>query len=494
MKIQLYFILLFVSISVIGIFISQGYWLWNTYEVEKKQMADKVHQLFEQSIAETLVIHLTQMEKDSTQGAPHGEMSMGIAVDSISRMLSLQENKKMVRYYRNMILNPTDERDKPLTFTKDYYKESYDVLRLASSAGMFEMVTAIRPISILTIDSVFGTVLERNGIFQPHFVDAVFGKDTLIDTSKPKDLKLDNLIQSRRVSITMNEDFGLQGFVADANQLIYQRMLYAFMLSVFFVLLTTACYFYLIRTILRQKTIAQIKNDFINNMTHELKTPITITYSAIDALQTFRLADNPVKREEYFTICKQQLKQLTELVEKILSMAIDERKNFHLQKEQFQLEPIVKRLSEQFVLKANKPVRFQIENEWGEQPVYADKFHLTHVIANLIDNAIKYTPVGSIIDIVSYQREDMIVIEVRDNGEGIPDKEKNKIFEKFYTLNNKLVDSKKSIGLGLALCKSIIQAHQGTLTVTDNKPKGTIFTFTLPATKIVLENKDYKIE
>ena len=361
MKIQRYFILLFVSISVIGIFISQGYWLWNTYEVEKKQMADKVHQLFEQSIAETLVIHLTQMEKDSTQGAPHGEMSMGIAVDSISRMLSLQENKKMVRYYRNMILNPTDERDKPLTFTKDYYKESYDVLRLASSAGMFEMVTAIRPIGILTIDSVFGTVLERNGIFQPHFVDAVFGKDTLIDTSKPKDLKLDNLIQSRRVSITMNEDFGLQGFVVDANQLIYQRMLYAFMLSVFFVLLTTACYFYLIRTILRQKTIAQIKNDFINNMTHELKTPITITYSAIDALQTFRLADNPVKREEYFTICKQQLKQLTELVEKILSMAIDERKNFHLQKEQFQLEPIVKRLSEQFVLKANKPVRFQIK-------------------------------------------------------------------------------------------------------------------------------------
>ena len=379
MKIQRHFILLFVSISVIGIFISQGYWLWNTYEAEKKQMADKVHRLFEQSIAETLAIHLTQMEKDSTQGAPHGEMSMGIAVDSISQVMSRQENKKMVRYYRNMILNPTDERDKPLTFTKDYYKESYDVLRLASSAGMFEMVTAIRPISILTVDSVFGTVLERNGIFQPHFVDAVFGKDTLIDTSKPKDLKLENLIQSRRVSITMNEDFGLQGFVVDANQLIYQRMLYAFMLSVFFVLLTTACYFYLIRTILRQKTIAQIKNDFINNMTHELKTPITITYSAIDALQTFRLADNPVKRDEYFTICKQQLKQLTELVEKILSMAIDERKNFHLQKEPFQLEPIVQRLSEQFILKADKPVRFQIENDdqqRGENAVQSNSFRL----------------------------------------------------------------------------------------------------------------------
>ena len=453
MKIQRYFILLFVSISVIGIFISQGYWLWNTYEVEKKQMADKVHQLFEQSIAETLVIHLTQMEKDSTQGAPHGEMSMGIAVDSISRMLSLQENKKMVRYYRNMILNPTDERDKPLTFTKDYYKESYDVLRLASSAGMFEMVTAIRPIGILTIDSVFGTVLERNGIFQPHFVDAVFGKDTLIDTSKPKDLKLDNLIQSRRVSITMNEDFGLQGFVVDANQLIYQRMLYAFMLSVFFVLLTTACYFYLIRTILRQKTIAQIKNDFINNMTHELKTPITITYSAIDALQTFRLADNPVKREEYFTICKQQLKQLTELVEKILSMAIDERKNFHLQKEQFQLEPIVKRLSEQFVLK---------------------------VIANLIDNAIKYSGEEVNISIQLKRNKLNLEIDITDNGCGIPAKYQKQIFERFYRIPKGNRHDVKGYGLGLSYAKEIIERHGGSIRVSSQENKGSVFTLLIP--------------
>ena len=397
-----------------------------------------------------MVIHLTQMEKDSTQGAPHGEMSMGIAVDSISRMLSLQENKKMVRYYRNMILNPTDERDKPLTFTKDYYKESYDVLRLASSAGMFEMVTAIRPIGILTIDSVFGTVLERNGIFQPHFVDAVFGKDTLIDTSKPKDLKLDNLIQSRRVSITMNEDFGLQGFVVDANQLIYQRMLYAFMLSVFFVLLTTACYFYLIRTILRQKTIAQIKNDFINNMTHELKTPITITYSAIDALQTFRLADNPVKREEYFTICKQQLK------------------------------PIVKRLSEQFVLKANKPVRFQIKNEWGEQPVYADKFHLTHVIANLIDNAIKYSGEEVNISIQLKRNKLNLEIDITDNGCGIPAKYQKQIFERFYRIPKGNRHDVKGYGLGLSYAKEIIERHGGSIRVSSQENKGSVFTLLIP--------------
>ncbi len=480
MKIQRYFILLFVSISVIGIFISQGHWLWNSYETEKKRMADRVNQLFEQSIAETLAIHLAQMEQDSAQDAPHGEMSIGIAVDSISRMLSLKEDKKIVRYYRNMILNPTDEREEPLVFTKDYYKDNYDVLRLASSAGIFEMITAVRPISILTIDSVFGTVLERNGIYQPHFVDAVFGKDTLIDTSKPKDLKPENLIQSRRLSITMNEDFGLQGFVVDAGQLIYRRMLYAFMLSIFFVLLTTACYFYLIRTIMHQKTVAQIKNDFINNMTHELKTPITITYSAIDALQTFRLADNPAKREEYFNLCKQQLKHLTELVEKILSMAVEERKNFRLQKEHFLLEPVVKQLSEQFAVQADKPVHFQTDNEWGGEPVYADKFHLTHVLANLIDNAIKYSGEEVNITLIIRRNEPNLEITIQDDGFGIPAKYHKQIFERFYRIPTGNRHDVKGYGLGLSYAKEIIERHGGSIWINSRENKGSVFTLLIP--------------
>ena len=118
---------------------------------------------------------------------------------------------------------------------------------------------------------------------------------------------------------------------------------------------------------------------------------------------------------------------------------------------------------------------------------------IIQVIINLVDNAIKYSPLGSIIDIVAYQKEEMIYMEVRDTGEGIPKEEKVKIFEKFYTLNNVLADSKKSIGLGLSLCKSIVEAHGGNIYVVDNYPKGSIFTFTLPATKITLNNGDPKL-
>ena len=116
---------------------------------------------------------------------------------------------------------------------------------------------------------------------------------------------------------------------------------------------------------------------------------------------------------------------------------------------------------------------------------------IIQVIINLVDNAIKYTPFGSTIDIISYRKDEKIYVAVCDTGDGIPNEEKTKIFEKFYTLNNVLADSKKSIGLGLSLCKSIVEAHGGKIYVSDNHPKGTIFTFTLPATKINLENGDY---
>lgn len=250
--------------------------------------------------------------------------------------------------------------------------------------------------------------------------------------------------------------------------------------SVIFSIILLITFIFTLFIVFRQKKLSEMKNDFINNMTHELKTPITITYSAIDALQTFRLADNPVKREEYFNICKQQLKQLTELVEKILSMAIDERKNFHLQKEQFQVAPIVKRLSEQFALKANKPVRFQIENEWGEQPVYADRFHLTHVIANLIDNAIKYSGEEVEISIRLKRNERNLEIDIKDNGCGIPAKYQKQIFERFYRISKGNRHDVKGYGLGLSYAKEIIERHGGSIQVSSQENKGSIFTLLIP--------------
>ena len=105
---------------------------------------------------------------------------------------------------------------------------------------------------------------------------------------------------------------------------------------------------------------------------------------------------------------------------------------------------------------------------------------------NLLSNAVKYTPSGSTITISTYPKGKMLVTEISDDGPGISDDEKPRIFDMFYTATPKIIDSRRSMGLGLALCKSVITAHKGTITVLDNKPKGTVFRFTLPIEEVAL--------
>ena len=109
---------------------------------------------------------------------------------------------------------------------------------------------------------------------------------------------------------------------------------------------------------------------------------------------------------------------------------------------------------------------------------------IVQVIINLVDNAIKYTPVGSVIEIHTEQKNKWVIVSVADNGPGIPDEQKPRVFDMFYSGANKVVDSRRSLGLGLSLCKSIVTAHGGTIFVSDNLPNGTVFTFTLPAGEV----------
>ena len=111
---------------------------------------------------------------------------------------------------------------------------------------------------------------------------------------------------------------------------------------------------------------------------------------------------------------------------------------------------------------------------------------IVQVIINLVDNAIKYTPASSVIEIHTEQKNKWVIVSVADNGPGIPDEQKPRIFDMFYSGANKVVDSRRSLGLGLSLCKSIVTAHGGTISVSDNQPNGTVFTFTLPAGEVEL--------
>ena len=126
----------------------------------------------------------------------------------------------------------------------------------------------------------------------------------------------------------------------------------------------------------------------------------------------------------------------------------------------------------------------QIKLEDDMIMAHMDARLIVQVIINIVDNAIKYTPIGSTISLSVYQKDQWVVTEIADNGEGIPDQEKKNLFEMFYTVHHGAADSRRGLGLGLALCKSIVTAHGGMISVEDNHPKGALFRFTLPAEEV----------
>lgn len=231
----------------------------------------------------------------------------------------------------------------------------------------------------------------------------------------------------------------------------------------------------------------QFRSDLLRSISHDFRTPLTSIYGNADVLLNDNgNLKNDKKNALYKNIYDDSL-WLINLVENLLSMTSIEDGSVKLRIEPEVIEDVIdESLSHVSRIKDNRKIKVSISDDFLMADM--DARLIVQVLINLINNAIKYTEDDSTISINAYQIEDYVYIEVCDNGSGIEDKDKDKIFEKFYTVNHSIVDSKKSMGLGLALCKSIVEAHGGVISVKDNHPTGAIFTFSLPATKITINN------
>ncbi len=474
MKLQIRLILIFVSLSVLGIFFFQGYWLWNSFRIDKQQLQRTINETFQVAIGEELTLRLEKLKNDSTPEAFHGEIEFQFTVDSTSTI-----QKPRLSPYTRTRLQQQAKNDSVIY--KLHNPEDIPLMRTAFK-GIWQAVNGLSPVDLNQVDSLWNRHLEQENITSKHFIDFTQGPDTLLDTTLPDNYNPTDLMSTQKFGVSTDDSIGIQGFIISPDKAIFKQMGSLMVASLFLLVITTACYLFLIRTIFKQKTIAQIKNDFVNNMTHELKTPITITYSAIDALQTFKLVEQKETRDEYFTLCRQQLKHLSGLVEKILSMAVDERKNFRLQKELFPLQPILDSLLQQFKFKAGKPISFSIDVS-NELFIYADKLHFTNVISNLIDNAIKYSGATVEIQISARNVNGQTRISVTDNGTGIPPSQQNRIFERFYRVPKGNIHDVKGFGLGLSYVKDIIEKHNGSITVQSKEKQGSTFTILIPEKK-----------
>ncbi len=241
---------------------------------------------------------------------------------------------------------------------------------------------------------------------------------------------------------------------------------------------------YTIQVIYRQKKLSDIKSDFINNMTHEFKTPIATISLAVDSIKDPRVKTNPEKFDYFTRIIREENKRMNGQVENVLQMALLEKGELTIKREDVNIHSIIEN--------AVELISLQVENKQGtlkcnlnaEIPVVrADAMHLSSVIFNLLDNANKYSPEEPNITVETVNFKNGVIVRVADKGIGMTKETQKKIFEKFYRVPTGNLHDIKGFGLGLSYVKAIVEQHKGWIKVESEPGKGSIFEFFIPSGK-----------
>ncbi len=271
----------------------------------------------------------------------------------------------------------------------------------------------------------------------------------------------------------------------DINGYIYSSV--RFMIpSVVFTLVLLITFIFTIVVIFRQKRYTEIKNDFINNMTHELKTPIASISLAAQMLNDNSVGKSPAMLSHLGGVINDESKRLRFLVEKVLQMSMFDRKKAVFKKKELDLNEMVENIANSFTLRVEHTGgKIYTEIEAIDSAIYVDEMHFQNVIFNLLDNAVKYRKQDMPLDIYmkTWNDDQHLYLSIRDTGVGIKKENLKKIFEKFYRVHTGNLHDAKGFGLGLAYVKKIIDLHKGTIHVESEFGKGTKFTITLPVIK-----------
>jgi two-component system phosphate regulon sensor histidine kinase PhoR len=256
------------------------------------------------------------------------------------------------------------------------------------------------------------------------------------------------------------------------------------LISIILIIVIVYSFTYTITTIFRQKKLSEMKNDFINNMTHEFKTPISTISLACEALIDNSIVRSPEFTNNYINIILEENKRLATMAEKILQSAVIEKGQLKMKRERINLHEIITDVI--------KNIRIQVEIKDGvirkqckatNSILMGDKVHLTNLVYNLLDNANKYSPKKPVIIIRTENTSNGILLMIEDHGIGIGKAEQKKIFDKLYRVPTGNIQDVRGFGLGLSYVKAIVEEHHGRISVDSEINKGTRFKVYLPFTE-----------
>lgn len=281
----------------------------------------------------------------------------------------------------------------------------------------------------------------------------------------------DNIISNEMLNIYISEP-----------ELYFQRHLISLILfSLFFTGVIVTAFFVTVRTMLSQKKLSEIKSDFINNMTHEFKTPIATIQLASDALNNSKVINDPEQIEYYSSIIKEENRRMHKQVERILQASQLEKDEIKLELKEIDVHEVIAKIKEFTQLQMEElDIQFTLNLQAHDTHIMGDEVHFTNIIFNLIDNAMKYaSPEHKQIEVSTRNAAQTILISVKDNGIGMDKETQANVYEKFYRAHTGNLHNVKGFGLGLTYVKKIVEAHKGKIELQSEPGKGSIFTVSM---------------
>ena len=346
--------------------------------------------------------------------------------------------------------------------------------------AMNYVISAKVPVNINRLDSLAGTVMTGRNIRSAYFIKLIdAGNGKILQQSNKKSSHTLLSIYSRLMLIDFQRQQSLQIVLINPFITIFKQM---GILLVSSLLISVFCFYglwLLFRTQSRQKKLMEVKNDFFGNTAHELKRPVAQLRLALEALSKSSVLNNEEKRNRYLAISQEATRDMGEKINMIMTLSMAEEGVFKLNYSHFNLVDEVLKLKEQFTAVAGKEIQINIDTKEENLTLNADRDHVCQCIANLIDNAIKYSGVSVAISITLQRIKDTLRVSVADNGMGIAPEKINHIFDKYFRVNagEGMPDG---FGIGLSYVKAVVEKHNGSIEVSSERQKGSEFSMYLP--------------
>mgnify|MGYP001071553878 CR=1 FL=1 len=279
----------------------------------------------------------------------------------------------------------------------------------------------------------------------------------------------------------LSPDEELWVIVPDVPHLVLTQMRWMMAGSLLFTLIIIAAFYVTVRALLGQKKIGEIKNDFINNMTHEFKTPLATISLAVDALNNEKVLQDRGKIEYFSGVIKEENKRMNKQVETILQASLLERQEMQLNLKPISVHAVIHAALANFNLQLEEiDGKAELHLDAKTDMILADEVHFTNVIFNLIENAVKYSKDNLLLKISTISSSRYITIRLEDNGIGMSRETLKRIFEKFYRAHTGNLHDVKGFGLGLNYVQTIVEAHHGKIKAESTLGKGTSFSLEMP--------------